>query len=67
MTAANLFRALARTPSHLLCLRVILAESPLKTELPGILKGLYFGASRGKACFDIRQLAVYSLQVQLVP
>jgi hypothetical protein len=41
------------------CSRVILADSPLKTELPGVLKGLNFGASRGKACFDIRQLVYY--------
>jgi len=34
------------------CSRVILADSPLKTEPPGVLKGLNFGASRGKACFD---------------
>ena len=26
------------------CSRVILAGSPLKTELPGVLKGLFFGA-----------------------
>ena len=26
------------------CLRVILADSPLKTELPGVFKGLNFGA-----------------------
>jgi hypothetical protein len=38
------------------CSRVILADSPLKTELPGVLKGLNFGASREKACFDKRQL-----------
>jgi len=38
------------------CSRVILADSPFKAEPPGVLKGLNFGASRGKACFDIRQL-----------
>jgi len=38
------------------CPRGILADSPLKTELTGGLKGLNVGASRGKACFDIRQL-----------
>jgi len=31
------------------CSRVIVAESPLKTELPGVLKGVNLGASRGKA------------------
>ena len=30
------------------CLRVILADSPLKTELPGVLKGLNFGAHAGR-------------------
>jgi hypothetical protein len=29
--------------------RVIVSDSPLKTELPGVLKGVTFGASRGKA------------------
>jgi hypothetical protein len=38
------------------CSRVNLAESPLKTELPGVFKGLFFGASLRKACFDIPQL-----------
>jgi len=36
--------------------RVILGDSPLKNEPPGVLKGLNSGASRGKACFDTRQL-----------
>jgi hypothetical protein len=31
-------------------------RSPLKTELLGVSEGLDFGALRGKACFDIRQL-----------
>jgi len=31
------------------CSRVIVADSPLKTELPDVLKGVNFGASRGKA------------------
>jgi len=31
------------------CWRVIVADSPLKTELPGVLKGVNSGASRGKA------------------
>jgi len=31
------------------CWRVILADSSLKTELSGVLKGVDFGASRGKA------------------
>jgi hypothetical protein len=38
--------------------RVVLLDPPLKTELPGVLKGLKFGASRGKpvSIIDIRQL-----------
>jgi len=31
------------------CWRVIVADSPLKTHLPGVLKGLNHGTSRGKA------------------
>jgi len=31
------------------CSRVILADSSLKTQLSGVLKGVNFGASRGKA------------------
>jgi len=31
------------------CSRVNLADSPLKTKFPGVLKGVNFGASRGKA------------------
>jgi hypothetical protein len=30
-------------------LRVIVSDSSLKTELPGVLKGVNLGASRGKA------------------
>jgi len=44
------------------CSRVILADSPLKTELPGVFKGPKFGATRGKACFEMRQL-VYWFQL----
>ena len=36
------------------CSRVILADSPLKTELAGVLKGRKFGASRGQARLDNR-------------
>jgi len=30
------------------CTRVNLADSPLKTELPGVLKGVIFGAHAGR-------------------
>ena len=36
------------------CPRVIVANSPLKTEIPGVLKGVNFGASRRKAVLIYR-------------
>jgi hypothetical protein len=46
------------------CSRVNLADYPLKTELPGVLKGLNCGASRGMACFVIRQVVYHTLDLR---
>jgi hypothetical protein len=35
------------------CSRVFVAESPLKTELPGVLKGVDVGAHARQDCFEI--------------
>jgi hypothetical protein len=47
------------------CSRVILADSPLKTELPGVLKGLNFGASAGRPVLIYANLSIVFL-TQLV-
>ena len=41
-------------------------DSSLKTELSGVLKGVNFGASRGKARFDIRQLVYATSCIKMI-